>query len=235
MLEVRGLKAWYGHTQALFGVDLSVADGETVALVGTNGAGKSTTVGAIAGSVRSDGVVEYRGADIGSERSYRRARMGMRLVPENRGLFWHMTVEENLDLGRAVDGQSGDVDEIYETFPLLRERRRNQASDLSGGEQQMLAIARALLGRPVFLMLDEPSLGLAPRLVDQVYERLARLKATGLTMLLVEQSIHRAQTLADRLCLIRTGEVVATVSASDDRAVYRLTAQALGYGTGEQG
>lgn len=229
MLEVRGLRAWYGHTQALFAIDLEIGEGETLALVGTNGAGKSTTVGAIAGFVRAEGSIRYKGLQVEGVRQYQRARMGMRLVPENRGLFWQMTVDENLELGRGRSGSRGDIEEVLEAFPLLRERRKNVASDLSGGEQQMLAIARALVGRPAFLMLDEPSLGLAPRMVDQVYETLAALKGSGLTMLLVEQSIQRARTLADRLCLIRTGEVVATVAASDESAVDRLTAEALGY------
>lgn len=233
MLEVRGLRAWYGHIQALFAIDLEVGEGETLALVGTNGAGKSTTVGAIAGYVRATGSIHFRGLPVEGVRQYQRARLGMRLVPENRGLFWRMTVDENLELGRGGSGSRTDVEEVLEAFPLLGERRKNIASDLSGGEQQMLAIARALVGRPSFLMLDEPSLGLAPRMIDQVYERLANLKRSGLTMLLVEQSIQRARTLADRLCLIRTGEVVATVAASDESGVGRLTTEALGYARAE--
>ena len=227
MLEVKGLCAWYGQTQALFGLDFSVAAGETLALVGTNGAGKSTTVSAIAGLVSTSGSIRFADEPLDGRKPFERARAGIAMVPETRGLFWKMSVRENLVLG-CGPGSDGNLEEATELFPAIARRMDTRVSDLSGGEQQMVAIARAIVRRPRLLMLDEPSLGLAPRIVDDVYERLRVLKSTGITLLLVEQSIPLAQEFADRLCLLRSGEVVTTVSSSDTAAVSSLSAVALG-------
>jgi branched-chain amino acid transport system ATP-binding protein len=227
MLEVLELCAWYGQTQALFGIDFDIAAGETLALVGTNGAGKSTTVSAVAGLVTTSGSISFDGEPIGDRKPYERARAGIAVVPETRDLFWKMTVRENLVLG-CGPGAGGGVDEALDLFPAIAGRMDSRVSDLSGGEQQMVAIARAMVRRPRLLMLDEPSLGLAPRIVTDVYERLRALKDTGITILLVEQSIPLAQGFADRLCLLRSGEAVTTVAASDTEAVGALSAVALG-------
>jgi branched-chain amino acid transport system ATP-binding protein len=232
LLRVRDLQAWYGHTQALFGVHFEIAQGETVALVGTNGAGKSTTIRALLGTVASAGVIEFDGLRLQSLKPFERARLGIAVAPEGRGLFWGMTVRENLLLGRGPEGK-GTVAEMLDLFPVLEQRVNSRASDLSGGEQQMLSIARAMIRKPRFLMLDEPSLGLAPKLINVVYERLELLKSTGVTILLVEQSIARAAQFAERLCLLRTGEVAATVSTSDKPAVASLVSLALG-GRGDE-
>lgn len=230
MLRVDDLRAWYGATQALFGVSFELAEGETLALVGTNGAGKTTTVRAIAGITDAVGTITLGGEDISSLAPFLRARLGIATVAEGRGLFWHMTVLENLSLG-AGPGRKSDPGRVLELFPPLQSRMTSRASDLSGGEQQMLAIARAVMRQPRLLILDEPSLGLAPRIVDEVYSQLAVLQSTGVTILLVEQSIPRAARFAQRLCLLRTGQVAALVDASDADAVNELSSLALGDAT----
>lgn len=227
MLKVDDLRAWYGATQALFGVSFELAEGETVALVGTNGAGKTTTVRAIAGVIEAVGKLSFGNEDISSLAPYMRARLGIATVPEGRGLFWHMTVLQNLSLG-AGPGRKSDPSKVLDLFPALRSRMASRASDLSGGEQQMLAIARAVMREPRLLILDEPSLGLAPRIVDEVYAQLSVLQETGVTILLVEQSIPRAAAFAQRLCLLRTGQVATIVEASDTDSVRELSTLALG-------
>jgi branched-chain amino acid transport system ATP-binding protein len=226
-LRVSKLRAWYGATQALFDVFFEIPHGQTLALVGTNGAGKTTTVNAIAGIVYASGEIEFDGHRLDQIQAYERARVGLGLVPERRGLFWSLTVEENLDVGRGPKG-GASIDTALAMFPRLASRINARASDLSGGEQQMLAIARALMRRPRLLMLDEPSLGLAPAVVDDVYDRLSLLKSSGLTILLVEQSIPRAQRFADRLCLLRNGMTAMNVEATDLKSVEALAAIALG-------
>jgi branched-chain amino acid transport system ATP-binding protein len=226
-LRVSTLRAWYDSTQALFDVAFEVPTGQTLALVGTNGAGKTTTVNAIAGIVKATGTIEFEGRRIEGTQAFERARAGIALVPEGRGLFWRQSVKENLSVGRGPDGRASEND-VLALFPKLAERRETRASDLSGGEQQMLAIARAMMRQPRLLMLDEPSLGLAPAIIDDVYSRLEVLKASGLTILLVEQSIPRAQGFADRLCLLRNGTTAMTVDSNDREAVDSLAAIALG-------
>jgi branched-chain amino acid transport system ATP-binding protein len=212
-LEVRGLDVAYGGLAALAGVTLHVGAGELVALVGANGAGKSTLLRSVAGLVRPGaGAIRWRGEELGAVPADGVVERGIALVAEGRRLFGRMTVEENLELGaypaRARGRRRATLEEMYELFPRLRERRRQLAGSLSGGEQQMLAIARALMARPALLMLDEPSLGLAPQMVDLVFAALARIHRAGLTLLLVEQNVHVALGLAGRGYLLESGRIV---------------------------
>ncbi len=212
LLDVRGIDVAYGDVQVLHGVSLTVGEGEIVALLGANGAGKTTTLRAVAG-LRSAtrGEILFRGRPLSPVAAPRRAELGIALVPAGRELGPQLTVEENLLLGayarparaRAREG----LERAYALFPRLRERRRQVAGSLSGGEQQMCAIGRALMSGPRLLMLDEPSLGLAPRMVDQVFATIADLHAAGITVLLVEQNLHRALALAHRGTVLETGRV----------------------------
>ncbi len=212
MLEVRDLTVAYGDLRVLWGVSFTVKAGELVALIGPNGAGKSTTLKAISGLVPVEaGRVTLDGASLLDEPPYTRIRRGLSLVPEGRGLFPALTVEENLELGGFAvppsDGLGPALERVHALFPLLAARRRQLAGSLSGGEQQMLAIGMGLLSRPRLLVLDEPSLGLAPLVVDQLYDAVARLKRDGLTILLVEQQVYRALGLADRAYVLETGRI----------------------------
>jgi branched-chain amino acid transport system ATP-binding protein len=213
VLEVRDLAVAYGTIRALKGVSLRVAAGEVVTLIGSNGAGKSTLLRAVAGLVApADGSIEFDGAALVGRPGHRIARLGLRLVPENRGLLTRMTVWENLLMGEYAGAPPGsapaDIDGLLDRFPVLRERRRQLAGTLSGGEQQQLAIARALVGRPRLLMLDEPSLGLAPLLVKEIFRIIRALKADGVTILLVEQNAKQALQVADRGYILETGQIV---------------------------
>jgi branched-chain amino acid transport system ATP-binding protein len=212
VLEVSDLTVAYGDLRVLWSVSFRVGAGELVALIGPNGAGKSTALKAIAGLVPVEaGRVTLDGAELLGEPPYRRIRRGLGLVPEGRGLFPAMTVEENLELaGFAVpppDGLGPALERACALFPVLAARRRQLAGTLSGGEQQMLAIAMALLSRPRLLVLDEPSLGLAPVVVDRLYETVAGLHREGLTILLVEQQVFLALELADRAYVLETGRI----------------------------
>lgn len=218
MLQVRGLSVAYGHVPALWDVSFDVGAGELVAMLGPNGAGKTTTLKAILGLVRRQGgTVAFQGHAIHDQPPHRRVRMGLALVPEGRHIFPRMTVQENLELGAVqVRGrQVHALERSYALFPILAERRQQLAGTLSGGQQQMLAIGRALMANPTLLMLDEPSLGLAPLVVDQLYETLQELKAAGLTMLLVEQQVYGALELADRAYVLETGRIVRTGQRAD--------------------
>ena len=215
LLEVRDLHVAYGAgVRALQGVSLHVEPGEVVALIGANGAGKTTLLKTIAGLVEPQaGEVTVDGRAIGAVDAADRVKLGVALVPEGRRLFTRLSVAENLTLGSFSNGDPGHrremLERIHALFPVLRERARQRAGTLSGGEAQMLAIARALMSRPRFLMLDEPSLGIMPRLVDQVMDALRRLHETeGLTMFLVEQNVPAALDLADRGYVLQTGRVV---------------------------
>ena len=215
LLEVRDLHVAYGAgVRALQGVSLHVRPGEVVALIGSNGAGKTTLLKAIAGLVTPQaGEVTLEGRPIGAVDAAERVKLGVALVPEGRRLFSRLSVAENLTLGSYSNGDRGHrrdmLARIHALFPVLRERARQRAGTLSGGEAQMLAIARALMSRPRFLMLDEPSLGIMPRMVDQVMDSLRRLHETeGLTMFLVEQNVPAALDLADRGYVLQTGRVV---------------------------
>jgi branched-chain amino acid transport system ATP-binding protein len=212
MLEVKDLTVAYGDLRVLWAVSLTIRHGELVALIGPNGAGKSTTLRAVAGLVPVEsGNVLLGGASLRGRPPYGRIRMGVSLVPEGRGLFPGMTVQENLELGGYAvpppDGLGRELERIYALFPILAERRRQLAGTLSGGEQQMLAIGMGLVSRPRLLVLDEPSLGLAPLVVDQLYETIARLKRDGLTIFLVEQQVFLALELADRAYLLEAGRI----------------------------
>lgn len=211
-LEIEGLEAWYGRAQVLHGVSLSVAAGEVVALLGRNGAGKSTTLEAVLGLVRARrGGVRFEGKDIFDKPTYALARMGLGWVPEDRRVFPHLTVAENLEVGRqpARPGLEPWTEErLYALFPNLAELRDRPAGRMSGGEQQMLAIGRTLMGNPALILLDEPSEGLAPRIVEQMAEALLSLKGQGLSVLLSEQNLPFARKLADRAAVIETGRIV---------------------------
>lgn len=208
MLEVRDLHVRYGRVAALRGVSLRVDEGETVALIGANGAGKTTTLMAIAGALRpASGEIEFEGRSIAGLAPEQIVRRGVSLAPEGRRIFSTLTVRENLLLGSRAGGGGDRLEELLERFPVLRARFQSPAGTLSGGEQQQLALARALVSRPRLLLLDEPSLGLAPRLVDEIMELVAALHRDGQTILLVEQSVQQALEISDRAYVLRTGEV----------------------------
>ncbi|MCL7999719.1 ABC transporter ATP-binding protein [Brucella sp. 21LCYQ03] len=234
MLEVKNLEVRYGAIRAVRGVDISVAKGELVALLGANGAGKSSTLMCIAGAVKpAAGSVHFSSVPIGGTSPERIVRSGLATVPENRDVFPDLTVAENLRLGayihrRDVQGNKQNLEKLLETFPRLAERANQPAGTLSGGEQQMLVIARALMARPSVLLLDEPSLGLAPAIVDRIYEMIATLKKTGLTMLLVEQSMATALSVADRAYVMRLGKIEFAGTAAEIHSHTDLGAIYLG-------
>ncbi|MGC2775614.1 MAG: ABC transporter ATP-binding protein [Bradyrhizobium sp.] len=214
LLRSEGLAARYGHVEALKPTDVFVAPGEFVAILGPNGAGKSTLLRAIMRLIESRGELYYEGRSIARQPAHALASLGITLVPESRGIFGPMTVKENLDLG-AYQRTSGteveaDFEAVLALFPRLKERLTQRAGSLSGGEQQMLAIGRALMVHPRLLLLDEPSLGLAPRLAAEIFNALGELNKRGLTILVVEQKAPLALALADRAYVMRTGKVIAT-------------------------
>jgi branched-chain amino acid transport system ATP-binding protein len=217
MLELRGIRVSYGRTEVVHGVDLSVGRGETIGMIGPNGAGKSSILRAICGLVRpSGGEATFEDRVLTGMAPEQIARLGLALVPEGRHIFKTLTVAENLRLGAGSDGEATDwMERTLERFPILRERADQRADRLSGGEQQQLAIARALLGRPKLLILDEPSLGLAPKMIDVVYELLQGLRDEGMTMLLVEQNAARTIDLSDRCLVLSTGRIRAQGSRSE--------------------
>ncbi|MCU0910123.1 MAG: ABC transporter ATP-binding protein [Rhodobacteraceae bacterium] len=224
MLAVRDLKVRYGAVEAVRGLDLSLARGQLLALLGANGAGKTSTLAAIAGLVPAAGRIEIAGETAGGLPPETLARRGVALVPEGRRLFAGLTVAENLTLGGAVHTPPAErrrrVAAMEERFPVLAERRHQKAGLLSGGEQQMLALARALMAGPRLLLLDEPSLGLAPQMVERVFDIVAGLKAEGLTILLVEQNVPMSLAIADQAVVLANGRAAlsgpaAEVAASD--------------------
>ncbi|MDH7568460.1 MAG: ABC transporter ATP-binding protein [Armatimonadota bacterium] len=213
MLEVSGLSVHYGGIQALRGVSFQVEEGEIVTLIGSNGAGKSTTLRALSGLVRpSAGSIRFLGEETRGEPPHRIVARGISHVPEGRRVFANLTVAENLDLGAYQRGRTAavraDLEHVYHVFPRLRERARQPAGTLSGGEQQMLAIGRALMGRPRLLLLDEPSLGLAPQVVRGIFGIVREINQAGTTVLLVEQNAYMALELAHRGYVIETGEII---------------------------
>jgi branched-chain amino acid transport system ATP-binding protein len=223
MLQIRQLDVHYRGIQALRGVDLTVRQGEIFALIGPNGAGKSSLVNAISGIVPAAGEILFEGERIARMPAHKRSRAGIIQVPEGRRVIAPLTVAENLELGRQAVGLRGsdaaDLDRVHELFPVLKERRNQLSGSLSGGQQQMLAIGRALMGRPKVLLLDEPSLGLAPVIVKDVFRALQRLNAEGLTILLVEQNAKLALATAHRAAVLEQGRLVhegeAAVLAND--------------------
>jgi len=240
VLEVEGLSARYGKVHALAATRLAVRAGSIVTVIGANGAGKSTLLNAIMGSLppggQAAGIVRYRGAAVGGWQVERRVAAGMSLVPERRELFGSMSVEDNLLLGgfrryRARErGWKGTLDEVYGIFPRLRERCSQAAGTLSGGERQMLAVGRALMARPGLLMLDEPSLGLAPRVAREIFHIVARLRESGAAILLVEQNARAALQVADYGYVLETGEVVLEGPASELAGNPRVMESYLGLG-----
>ena len=211
MLEVRSLSSRYGRIQALSGIDLSVAEGELVALVGANGAGKSTLLRAISGVQPYQGAIFYEGRDIAAVPAERRVALGIVQVPEGRQVFGPLSVEDNLRLGgytRTRAESDAELERTYAMFPALKERRRQAAGVLSGGQQQMLAMGRALMARPRLLLLDEPSMGLAPRLVEEIFAKVRALKAARTTIFLVDQNARAALSVADRGYVLETGRIV---------------------------
>jgi len=215
LLEVRGLDAFYGDFQALFDLTLEVGSGETVALVGANGAGKTTFLKCLVGLIESKrGEIRFAGDDIATTPAERIAQLGLSLVPEGRLLFPSLTVEENLMMG-ALNRRAGawTFDTVYQLFPILRERRRQSPNSLSGGQQHMVAIGRALMSNPKLLLCDEISLGLAPMIVEQIYASFARIRAQGASIVLVEQDVKRAAGAADRVYCLLKGRVTLQGSA----------------------
>jgi branched-chain amino acid transport system ATP-binding protein len=229
MLEVSRLCAFYGPNQALHGLDFALDEGNIVTLLGANGAGKTTTLRALCGMIRMSGEIRFDGKPLGGRATEDIVRLGIAHVPEARGTFVRMTVEENLQLGamtrRDRAGITRDIDQVYGHFPRLRERRAQQAGTLSGGEQQMLAVGRALMLRPRLMLLDEPSFGLAPLIVEELFEILRRLnRELRVGMLIVEQNAALALDLAEHAYLLETGRIVMAGPAREigkDEAVRR--------------
>ena len=210
LLEATGLTSHYGRIPALKGIDLSVRQGELLALVGANGAGKTTLLRTLSGvQPASGGTIRFGGEDITRVKAARRVALGIAQVPEGRQVFGPLSVEDNLRLGAYTrkDGLDEDRDRIFAMFPVLKQKRREPAGTLSGGQQQMLAIGRALMARPTLLLLDEPSMGLAPLLVAEIFETIRNLKAAGTTIFLVEQNAQAALAIADRGYVLETGRI----------------------------
>lgn len=219
MLEVRGLEVHYGGICAVRGVDLDVAAGEKVALIGANGAGKTSTLKAIARMLPARGSVRLDGEDIGHAPPHLLVRKGLALVPEGRGVFARLSVLENLEMGAYVRDDkaaiAADIERVFGLLPRLKERAGQTAGTLSGGEQQMVAIGRALMSRPRILLLDEPSMGLSPIMVDTVFEVIREVAREGVTLLLVEQNARLALSLCDRGCVMDGGEITLSAPAAE--------------------
>ncbi len=233
MLSAKNVHARYGAIKALRGITLEVSDGELVALIGVNGAGKSTTLATIAGVLRpSEGTIMFQGESLVGKTPEAIARKGISLVPEGREILASLTVEENLRLGAFVrhnrQEYQQDLEENFALFPILKERLRQLGGTLSGGEQQQLAIARALMSHPKLLMLDEPSLGLAPLIVDQIFDLIKSLHQRGVTILLVEQNVERTLEIVDRAYLLHTGTIQTSGTAAQVRSQVDIEGVYLG-------
>jgi branched-chain amino acid transport system ATP-binding protein len=216
LLEIENLNAWYGESQVLHGISLDVREGETISLIGRNGAGKTTTLRAVLGIVRNrTGVIRFRGEDLTGVPLHAIARLGIGYVPEERGIFASLSVAENLVLPPVIKAGGMSEDEIYGLFPNLKERRSSQGTKLSGGEQQMLAIARILRTGADVILLDEPTEGLAPVIVERIGEVLQMLKGRGMTIVLVEQNFHFARKLADRYVVVENGRAIDHFGAAE--------------------
>ncbi len=220
LLTLDGVKIAYGAIEAVKGIDLELHSGEMVCLIGANGAGKTTTLNAIAGTLPlAAGTIRYNGEDIGKLPTHKRLRRGIALVPEGRGIFTRLSVEENLRMGAYsrsdTDGIEADLQRVYEMLPRIKERLAQVAGTLSGGEQQMLAIGRALLSRPRLLLLDEPSMGLAPLIVEKIFEVVQQVRSEGVTVLLVEQNANLALEFAERGYVMEHGELTLTGSGDE--------------------
>jgi branched-chain amino acid transport system ATP-binding protein len=237
LLELAGVEVRYGAIRALQGVTLGVDEGELVALIGSNGAGKSTTLRTISGLLRpSNGTITFDRADITNASSERIVARGISHCPEGRRIFGGLTVAENLRLGAVsrprsdAAGMAEDLATVLELFPVLKERLNQAGGTLSGGEQQMLAIGRALMARPRLLLLDEPSLGLAPLMVERIFATIAELKRAGRTILLVEQNVHQAFEVADRAYVLETGRITLEGAADELRQDPKVEQSYLGAG-----
>lgn len=233
LLEVTGLNTYYGNIHALKGVSLQARQGEITSIIGSNGAGKSTCLKTIAGILKpKSGAILFVGDEITGEPAYKRVPRGLAMVPEGRRIFSTLTVDQNLRTGaftrRDREEVEKDLGYVYNLFPVLKERRRQIGGTLSGGEQQMLAIGRGLLCKPKLIMLDEPSLGLAPLLINSIYEALLKLQETGLTILLIEQNVSLALDLAQRVYVLETGRIVLEGTAQELREVSRIRNLYLG-------
>jgi branched-chain amino acid transport system ATP-binding protein len=219
LLSVRGLRVGYGGIHAVRGIDFEVAQGELVCLIGANGAGKSSTLKGLMGLVAHGGDICFDGERLACFATHAIVARGLALVPEGRGIFGRLTVAENLDMGAYIrndkPGIKADLARAYELFPRLHERRGQLAGTLSGGEQQMLAIARALMGRPRLLLLDEPSMGLAPLMVQKIYATIATIAAEGVTLLLVEQNANLALKLSRRAYVMESGRITLSGASTD--------------------
>ena len=225
ILKVENMNVYYGAIHAIKGISFHVDQGEVVTLIGANGAGKSTTLQTVSGLLRSrTGSIQFCGENISNVPSHKIVEKGLAQVPEGRHIFLQMSVEENLEMGAYTQSSAGvdaDLEKVYAQFPRLKERRRQIAGTLSGGEQQMLAIGRALMSHPKLLMLDEPSMGLAPILVEQIFDIIRKLHKEGTTILLVEQNAQMALSVADRAYVMETGKITlsgtgAELAASDE-------------------
>ncbi|GGF77827.1 ABC transporter ATP-binding protein [Paracoccus acridae] len=232
MLTVEGLRSRYGRIEVLHGIDLTVDSGEIVTVVGANGAGKTTLLKCLSGTQPvSGGTITFRGETLTGVPAHRRPARGLTQSPEGRQIFTNLTVEENLRLGAYLftdDRVEKDMEDAFAMFPILREKRNLAAGGLSGGQQQMLAMARALMGRPSCLLLDEPSMGLAPIIVQQIFDVVSGLKALGVTVLLVEQNAFGALKIADRGYVMETGRITMSGAAADLIADPRIRAAYLG-------
>ena len=232
MLTVEGLRSRYGRIEVLHGIDLNVQSGEIVTVVGANGAGKTTLLKCLSGTQPvSGGTITFRGETLTGVPAHRRPARGLTQSPEGRQIFTNLTVEENLRLGAFLftdERVDKDMEDAFQMFPILREKRNLPAGGLSGGQQQMLAMARALMGRPSCLLLDEPSMGLAPIIVQQIFDVVSGLKALGVTVLLVEQNAFGALKIADRGYVMETGRITMSGAAADLIADPRIRAAYLG-------
>ena len=220
LLKVSGLKVAYGGIQAVKGVDFEVREGELVCLIGSNGAGKTTTMKAITGTLAvHDGDIEYLGHSVRGQGPWDLVRQGLAMVPEGRGVFTRMSIFENLQMGAHIRRDrpeiAADIDKVFTVFPRLKERREQLAGTLSGGEQQMLAMGRALMSRPRLLLLDEPSMGLSPLMVDKIFEVVRDVSGQGVTILLVEQNASRALSIADRGYVMESGLITLSGNAGE--------------------
>ena len=233
LLKVQGLKVAYGGIQAVKGIDLEVREGELITLIGSNGAGKTSTMKAITGSIALlEGQIDYLGQTIRGQGAWDLVKAGLAMVPEGRGVFTRMTITENLQMGAYIRSDradiAADIDKVFALFPRLKERHDQLAGTMSGGEQQMLAMGRALMCRPKVLLLDEPSMGLSPIMVDKIFEVVKDVHAQGVTVLLVEQNASRALKIADRAYVMESGLLTMEGAARDLLVDPRVRAAYLG-------